>query len=118
MGLFSKIFGKRAQEDPAPEHAVIVHFAYGSTDLSPLFELEDKLEHAIDSAAVGEFDGNEIAADGNDGRLYMYGPDGDVLFKVVRPLLESADFMKGARVVIRYGPPADGVRESEIILDT
>jgi len=58
------------------DHAVIVHFQYGSTDLSRLFVLEDELERAIAAAGAGEFDGNEVAADGSDGYLYMYGPDG------------------------------------------
>lgn len=96
------------------EHAVIVHFNYGSTDLQPLFALEEKLERTISSAGVGEFDGNEIATDGSDGYLYMYGPDADKLFETVRPALESATFMKGAVVKKRYGPPEDGVRESVV----
>lgn len=97
-----------------PEHAVIVHFNYGSTDLDPLFALEDKLEQAISAAGVGEFDGNEVAADGSDGYLYMYGPDADKLFDVVKPALEASSFMKGATVTKRYGPPEDGTRESVV----
>ena len=46
------------------DHAVIVHFDYGSRDLSPLFELEDRLEAAIEAAQAGEYDGNEIAVEG------------------------------------------------------
>jgi len=57
------------------DHAVTVRFDYGRTDLSPLYELEQQLTAAIESAEVGEFDGNEVAADGSDGTLYMYGPD-------------------------------------------
>ena len=56
------------------DHAVIVHFQYGSTDLSRLFVLEDELERAIAAAGAGEFDGNEVAADGSDGYLY-HGTD-------------------------------------------
>ena len=58
MGLLDKLFGKREKEKgPAglPEHAVIVHFQYGSTDLSRLFALEEQLQEAIGAAAVGEF---------------------------------------------------------------
>lgn len=99
------------------EHAVIVHFSYGSTDLGPLHALEDRLEQAIASAGVGELDGNEIAVDGSDGYLYMYGPDADRLFETIRPVLESTGFAKGAKVTKRYGPPEDGVRESVIVLD-
>jgi hypothetical protein len=37
----------------AQEQAVIVHFKYGSRDLSRLFALEDKLEKAILKARAG-----------------------------------------------------------------
>lgn len=99
-----------------PEHAVIVHFNYGSTDLQALFALEDKLEQAIAFAGAGEFDGNEVATDGSDASLYMYGPNADKLFEAVRPVLESSSFMRGAVVRKRYGPPEDGVRESIITI--
>ena len=36
------------------EHAVIVRFDYGTTDLSDLFELEDELEKALSEADAGE----------------------------------------------------------------
>ena len=112
MGLLSRFFGRRKSENPKPaEHAVIVHFQYGSTDLSGMFALEERLEEAICSAQAGEYDGNEIAADASDGCLYMYGPDADRLFQVVRPILESTSFMQGAVVTKRYGPPEAGVPE-------
>lgn len=98
------------------EHAVIVHFSYGSTDLSRLFALEDKLVEVIEMADAGEFDGNEMAADGSDGYLYMYGPDADRLFEAVKPVLESNDFTRGATVKLRYGPPEDGVREVDVVI--
>lgn len=96
------------------EEAVIVHFSYGSKDLTQIFVLEDKLEKVISDANVGEYDGNEIATDGSDGYLYMYGPDADKLFETIRPVLESARFMRGAEIRKRYGPPKEGVRESVI----
>jgi hypothetical protein len=117
MGLLNRFFG-RQKYDAAPlsEHAVIVHFHYGSTDLSRLFALEQEIEEAIAAAGVGEFDGNEVAADGSDGSLYMYGPDADALFAAVRGRLEAADFLRGARVKLRYGSPQGGVKEVEIAL--
>jgi hypothetical protein len=98
------------------EHAVIVRFEYGQTDLSPLYELEDKLTDAIESAAVGEFDGNEIALDGSDGTIFMYGPSADRLFEVVRPVLASADCIHNAVATIRYGSPEDGVEEKKVAI--
>ena len=118
MGILSRLFGSKSKITAKPaEHAVIVTFTYiGSTDLDPLFALELQLESAISAARVGEYDGNDVAVDGSDGTLYMYGPDADKLFAVVRPVLEACSFMKGATVKLRYGPPDDGVRESTVQL--
>ena len=93
---------------------MIVHFRYGTTNLQPIFDLEDKLEAAITEAGVGEFDGSDIAQDGSDGSLYMYGPDADRLYDTVHTVLETADFMQGAILKIRYGPAEDGVEEKEL----
>ncbi len=98
------------------EQAVIVHFRYGSHDLHRLFAVEDKLEAAIATAHAGEYDGNEIAVDGSEGSLYMYGPDADRLLEVVKPVLEATPFMRGAIVRKRYGPPESGVRESAVVI--
>ncbi len=115
--MFDKLRKKASPAQPPPdEHSVIVHFDYGSTDLAPMFALEDRLRSAIDQAGVGEHDGHEIAIDGSDGFFYMYGPDADALFAVARPVLESAPFMKGARAKLRYGPPQGDAREVEIVL--
>jgi hypothetical protein len=116
MSIFDKLFGRPKADEPAPEHAVIVNFEYGSTDLDPMFALEARLEEAISAAGAGEFDGNEIATDGSDGSFYMYGPDADRLFAAVRPVLESAGFMQGARVKLRYGKAQSGAREEVIVL--
>ena len=89
-------------------------FPYGSTDLTRLFALEDRLEHAIVLAKAGDLGGEEVAADGNDGFLYMYGPDADHLFETILPVLKSADFMNGATVKRRYGPADRNPRESTV----
>src|SRR5579872_888610 len=79
---------------PAPEQAVIVHFDYGNADWKPFFAFEKTLEDAISKSGVGDYDGNELAVDGSDGSLYMYGPDADKLFAVVKPVLESSGLLK------------------------
>lgn len=116
MSILNRLFGRQRTPTPAPEHAVLVYFDYGSTDLSALFEVERTLERVIADAQAGELDGNEIATDGSDGTLFMYGPDADALFAVIRPTLEAAPFMRGARVLLRYGPPSDGVSELTLTL--
>jgi hypothetical protein len=98
------------------EQAVIVHFEYGSTDLNRLFALQDRLEDVLAETKAGELDGNEVAVDGSDGFLYLYGPDADRLYDAILLTLQSADFMKNAKVTLRYGPPEDGVREAKVVL--
>jgi hypothetical protein len=48
--------------------------------------------------------------------LYMYGPDADRLFAAVRPVLETAAFMRGARVKLRYGPAGSGAEARTVVL--
>jgi hypothetical protein len=108
MDFLSKFFAKKE-----PDHAVIVHFHSDQADLQPLFDLEDQLIVAIEAAGVGVFDGNELAADGSDGYLYMYGPDAGLLFDTIQPILAASEFMKGASVKLRYGPPGKTVKEIE-----
>ena len=98
------------------EHAVIVHFQYGSTDLSNLFDLEDELIEAVGAAGVGECDGHEIALDGSDGYYYLYGPDADKLFAVIRPIITTTDRIKSPEVVLRYGR-VDDPNAREVIAD-
>ena len=98
------------------KHAVMVRFDYGQTDLSPLFELEDQLTAAIEAAGAGMFDGDEVRTDGNDGTLFMYGPDADRLFEVVRPVLASTTVIRNMVATLRYGPPDDGVKQREVAI--
>jgi hypothetical protein len=86
-----------------PEQAVIVYFDYGSTDWKPFFTFEKTLEDAVNHSGAGDYDGNELAVDGSDGSLYMYGPDADKLFAVAKPILLSTRLLKNIKVVLRYG---------------
>jgi hypothetical protein len=91
----------------APEQAVIVHFDYGNADWKPFFEFEKTLEDAISKSGAGDYDGNELAVDGRDGSLYMYGPDADKLFEVAKPILLSTALLKNITVTLRYGSVKD-----------
>jgi hypothetical protein len=106
MGMLSKLFrSRKPARKPHPEHEVVVHFSYGSTNLQHVYALEDSLRIAISEAAAGEYDGHEVADDGSDGYFYMYGPDAEVLFRVISPVLAASSFMRGATVTLRFGPP-------------
>src|SRR4051812_26478938 len=89
------------------EEAVIVHFDYGTKDWSTFFQFEKEFEDSISAAAVGDYDGNELAVDGSDGSMYIYGPDADKLFAFVKPRLLAASFLKNIVVTLRYGDVGD-----------
>jgi hypothetical protein len=96
--------------------AVIVRFTYRGHELGPLFELQHRLEVVVEEGRLGEVDGHEAASDGGEGTLVLYGPDADGLFAAARPVLESAAFMKGARVTLRYGGVTAGAKEKLVVI--
>jgi hypothetical protein len=86
------------------DQSVIIHFFnYGREELDDLFQLEAILRVVVDKAGIGQYDGHEIAIDGSDGFLFMYGPDADTLYSAVKPILQKIDYMKGAEVRKQYG---------------
>jgi hypothetical protein len=93
------------------EQAVIVSFDYGTTDLSQLFALEDALEEVLLDSELGEYDGHEIAVDGSDGLLFLYGPSADALFEHIKNTLIANGQISNVQATLRYGPPEDGVKE-------
>lgn len=99
MGWLSKLFRKRSHG----EHAVIVSFEYGSTDLGPLLALGESLREVLAQAGTGEYDGHEVAEDGSDGAFFLYGPDADRLLDSVRPSLLSSGLLKRLNARLRYG---------------
>jgi hypothetical protein len=94
------------------EHAVIVHISNSTDQHIGLDMIEDPLIDAIETAGVGEFDGNEIGPD--EALVFMYGPDADALWRVVEPVLRDANLGPGSYAVQRYGPP--GAHEAQIDL--
>jgi hypothetical protein len=115
--MFQKIFGKKTTKAKPVEHAVLVHIFYGKKDIAPLRQLEDQLQTAITQNNAGEFDGDEIAVDLSDAFLYMYGPDGDALFSLIKPILETCQISKGAEVMVRYGRPNSGAEEVKFVIN-
>jgi len=83
---------------------MMVHFDYYPKDRPRIRGLEQRLEIAIKRAGVGELGETEFRIDGNDGYLYMYGPDPDRLYVVVSPILKSSSLMTNAEVTKWHGP--------------
>ena len=85
------------------DHAVLVHVTSLPDNNAGLDKLEDPLIEAIEAAGVGEFDGNDIGAEG--AVLYMYGPDADRLWEAVEQIVRAAGLGSGSYAVKRYGEP-------------
>ena len=93
------------------EQSVIVNF-YSFADkfwhedlrpLDPLFDLEDALTTVLEGKDVGELDGHEIAVDGSDGFLFLFGPNADKLYAVIEPVLRASPVTQGGNATLRYG---------------
>ena len=104
MGLLSKLFGsKKNGAHRPPEHEVVVHFLYGSTNFQHAYALEDQIRRTILDAQAGGYDGHEIASDGSEISLHMYGPDAEKLYSVISPVLAASSLMHGATVTLWFG---------------
>jgi hypothetical protein len=96
--------------------AVTVQFPNGAPTFEMLNELKLRLQNAIEKSGVGEFDRIEIATDLSDASLFMHGPNADVLFATVRPILESAPFTINATVLMSYGTSDEKTREIQLTI--
>jgi hypothetical protein len=92
---------EQSQRPPGP--VMMVHFDYYPKDRPQISALEHRLESAIKRANAGELGETEFHIDGNDGYLYMYGPDPDRLYAVTGPILKSSKLMTDAEVTKHYG---------------
>jgi hypothetical protein len=86
------------------EQSVVVRFRCEESNLGALSELEHALEKTIADAGVGVFDGSDMTGEQRSGSLYMYGPDADVLLRVVQPLLAAASCLCDPVVRVRGVP--------------
>jgi len=105
---------------PRSEQAVIAHFGLSqdplgaSRDSEAFFALEDSLIELLESAGIGEYDGNEIGA--GEAVAYMYGEDADQLFATVETRLREFP-LRPAHCLLRYGAANDpSVQERRIDL--
>jgi hypothetical protein len=82
-------------------------------ELKRLYALEDQLIVAMKESGAGEYDGNEIG----EGvfTIYIYGPNADRLFAVVRPILKKFRPPTGSYLIKRYGKP--GSKQDRVAID-
>jgi hypothetical protein len=96
---------------PMYRNALLVHLKLSDNEFGTkeefhrIEDLCDDLKVAIDAHNAGVFDGNEFGQ--GEATLYMYGPDADVLFSVVEPVLKGSPLTMGAWAIKRYGEIGD-----------
>ena len=105
MGVLSKLLGPvKAVREARPHQQLIIHFFYGSTYFQYVYALEDLLRIAISEASAGEYDGREMADDG-DGR-YIDDPDAEALYQQgSAPARVDIFIYVRATVTLQFGPP-------------
>jgi hypothetical protein len=99
------------------DQAVLIHLdATGLPDKAyeeyDLMTLGEELTEAIQAAKVGEYDGDESGPGVTT--VYLYGPDAEVLFRAVEPVLRRYPLCQNATVEIRSGGPGSPSREVRI----
>ena len=90
-------------DESTSEQAVLIFISSFTDPAADLAGIEDALIERIESAGVGEFDGNEVGPE--HATLFMYGPDADALWSAVEPVVRQAPLGAGCFVVKRYGDP-------------
>jgi hypothetical protein len=88
-------------------HCVIISFNKPLPNLEALYETDKKFMSAIESAEAGIYDYHGTADDNSAGDFFMYGPDADKLFEVVKPVIDSTNYLKGGFAFLRYGETRD-----------
>lgn len=98
------------------EYSIIIEFRYGIEQDEPFFELCDKVHERMEKEdAPGTYDGNEIAMDNFDARLYFHTGDPQAMLSFIDDILKEYHFLIGARINIRFGKQENGYTEVEII---
>lgn len=112
MRLFRKLFGKKPDDEHVQtfaEQAVIVHLETHDSMADELFtSLEEALIAMIDHHDLGEYDGNEFGH--GSITLFIYGPDAELIFSTIEPVLRGHELGRTGHVTIRAGSPGATVR--------
>lgn len=98
------------------EYSIIIEFRYGIEEDEPFFELCDKLHERMEKEdAPGSYDGNEIAIDNFDARLYFFTDNPQAMLTFIDDILNECNFLIGARINIHHGKNENAFTEVEII---
>lgn len=114
MQLFRKLFHRRPTGHA--DEWVAIHFKLRSgeefgthLERSAVHELAERLASLVRQKKVGSYDGDEYGQ--GQGVLFIHGPNADILYEAISPLLRSWALLEGGYVIKRYGM---GVRSERV----
>ena len=100
------------------KQSVVIHLKLSNSkfgtkeEIAAMGALETQLQKIVADAKVGKLDGNEIGQ--GEYEIFIYGPDADKLFDVVKPTLNKSPLTNGATVVKQHG--GEGAPEDKVVL--
>lgn len=90
------------------QQAVIIYFRVAGDAHAPISGLVERLHDALSTSGTGACDGHETdLLDGDDAYVFLSGPDADVMYEAIRPVVEDCSLLRGGEVTLRYGGPDD-----------
>ena len=110
MNLLNRFLKSKTIASPpttTDEQSVLIYIE--GEDLDGSIPVQEALIDLLEGSEVGMFDGNEVG--GGQLVLFLYGPDAELLFKHIEPVIRADEFCNGARVLIRWGKPGSPQRE-------
>ena len=115
MNFLDRFLKSKATVIPAysPEPQAVLIYIEGE-DLEGSIPVQYALIDRLKDESVGMFDGNEVG--GGKTVLFLYGPDAELLYQHIEPVLRADPFCRGAKAVIRWGSP--GAPQREVILSS
>ncbi|MES2774502.1 MAG: hypothetical protein V4722_09970 [Bacteroidota bacterium] len=95
--------------------SLTIEFLYGIDSMDPLLSLEEELRVLVEKEGAGTVDGNEIAEDDTDGRIFLYSADVRKMLEIIEPVFARYAFLKGAKLYLRFGNDEDAHGEEKMI---
>ena len=98
------------------EQLVLIRVA-GPISEAETIQADDEFQVLFAEDLPGVYDGYDWATDGSGAEFYFYGPDSCDLFVHLFPELAMHPVTAQAEVILRRGPPEDGVEERRLSIN-
>lgn len=112
MSFIRSLFARAADEATNDEEGVIIELRQRELDLDIdlILDLEARLAAAVGDSA--EVDGHDLAVDGSDATIYIYGASAESTWTSIAETVQSYASDYSVQVLLRFGS-ADDLRSNE-----